>query len=175
MNTWGLCSINNDTFNIKQGVRYPENVRNVIVTLYRLHNLALLIGGYLPQSRLYTGCARVLSGAGMLAVTLLIGEPDALQGLIIGPYYREALNMGAAQIYRGLLEAGLLEFAIRRVGVDFGTLSPLIGGRQMNLLFDFGATPFNIYTHFDQMRSSVDTDKYPEPAYPILLWPLYLV
>jgi len=85
MNTWGLHSINSQSFNVRWGstYTYPEGQRNSLVTLFRIQNLTLNILGYIPIVSLYSGCARNASGVGLFAVTLAVGERNARSGAII--------------------------------------------------------------------------------------------
>lgn len=113
MNTYGLFSINNETFNLNWHSTnyYPKEARNVLVTLLKLHNLTLNILGYCgalsPKIPIISGCVRVLSGVAICLGTLGIGDRYASQGLIIGYWYDEALLTGMAQIIRGILTVAL--------------------------------------------------------------------
>lgn len=107
MNTYGLRSINVGTFNLKwhSNYSYPHQMRNALVTYFKIHNLTLNIFGYLHQFAKITGNIRIVSGLAICAVTLAVGERNAKQGAIIGHWYDEALWTGIAQIARGILEA----------------------------------------------------------------------
>ncbi len=77
MNTYGLRSIGTETFNLREGdkYQYPKQARDVIVTFFKVHNLTLNILGYIPGVSTFSGCARILSGIAICAVTLAIGDP----------------------------------------------------------------------------------------------------
>lgn len=107
MNTYGLHSINTHTFNLKwhTNYTYPQQLRNIVVTLFRVHNFSLNILGYIPGVSFVSGCVRMGTGLLMCAVTLKIGDRNATEGAIIGHWYDEALRTGVTQIARGALEA----------------------------------------------------------------------
>lgn len=107
MNTYGLRSVNADTFNLKWNTNYsyPHQARNVIVTFFKVHNLTLNILGYIPGVSVVSGCVRIGTGLLICAVTLTVGQKDAKQGVIIGHWYDECMLTGVAQIGRGVLEA----------------------------------------------------------------------
>ena len=104
INTYGLRSINTDTFNLKWHTNYvyPQQARNVVVTLLKVHNLTSNILGYIPGVSVVSGCVRMGTGLLMCAVTLGVGERDAMQGVIIGHWYDECLLTGITQIGRGV-------------------------------------------------------------------------
>ncbi len=141
-NTFGLRSINSETFNRSyNGDRcnysYPRQNRDVIVTLLRVHNLCLNILGYIPGISTVSGSIRTLTGASLCIATLISGDRKAKTGLIIGPWYNEALTTGIAQAARGILEA-LLPF-----------------GSAINLFLDVEASILNV---FSEMMIKVDSD-----------------
>ncbi len=111
MNTYGVGSINITTFNGYENTRsgysctYPEPVRNVVVTFFKIHNLTLNILGYLPGMSAVSGCVRIGTGCILCTITLLYGQREAESGLIIRHFYDEALLTGITQIARGALEA----------------------------------------------------------------------
>jgi hypothetical protein len=107
MNTYGLRSINSQTFNLQYDTSYvyPKQARNALVTFLRVHNLSLNILGYIPGISIVSGCVRIGTGLAMCAVALAVGERNAKQGLIIGHWYDECLITGITQIARGVLEA----------------------------------------------------------------------
>ena len=103
MNTYGLRSINTDTFNLKWHTNYvyPQQARNAVVTFLRVHNLTLNVLGYIPGVSVVSGCVRMATGSVMCATTLAVGERGATQGAIIGHWYDECLLTGITQIGRG--------------------------------------------------------------------------
>jgi hypothetical protein len=105
MNTYGIHSINIDTFNLKWHTNYvyPQQARNALVTFLKVHNLTLNILGYMPGSSIVSGCVRIGTGLSMCTVTLAIGERDATQAGM--HWYDEALLTGLTQIARGALES----------------------------------------------------------------------
>ena len=107
MNTYGLFSINIDTFNLKRHTNYfyPKETRDAVVTVLKAHNLTLNILGYIRQTAFYSGCARIISGIAICAATLAVGERHTDQGIIIRHWYDEALLTGITQIARGIIEA----------------------------------------------------------------------
>jgi len=107
MNTYGLRSINTDTFNLRwhTNYQYPQPARNTLVTFFKVHNLTLNILGYIPGVSTVSGCIRMGTGAIMLAYTLAVGDRNASEGVIIQHWYDEALQTGGVQITRGFTEA----------------------------------------------------------------------
>ena len=107
MNTYGLFSINIDTFNLNKysNLYYPKEIRDLLVTFLKIHNLILNIFGYISQCSPISGCIRMGTGIMMCSVTLAFGERRATNGMIIGRWYDEALLTGITQIARGALEA----------------------------------------------------------------------
>lgn len=161
-NTYGLHSVNGSTFNrkVNEGLSYPRDSRNVIVTSFRVHNLALRVMEYLPSTFMIAGALRIASGALMVGTALAIGNRNALVGAIIGRFYDETIETGIAQITRGVLTlAGPIGFVA-------------------NAVFDLLATKGNIsktlnnyYTTYPMSAYNIP---YREPAYPLLLKPLLL-
>lgn len=127
-NTYGIRSINRDTFNSKyhDNLHYPRIQRNIVVTALRLNNAVLNVSGYIPGVSLVSGCARMAIGTGIIVTTLAIGERKASEGIIIGRWYDEAIGTGIGQIARGVLEAL----------VPFGWVA--------NAALDVIATPLNL-------------------------------
>src|ERR1700722_17342343 len=99
MNTYGLRSINTDTFNLKWHTNYVyrQQTRNALVTFLKVHNLTLNILGYIPGVSIVSGCVRIGTGLFMCDITLTVGERNAKQGAIIGHWYDEALLTGITQ------------------------------------------------------------------------------
>ncbi|WP_075882684.1 hypothetical protein [Candidatus Protochlamydia sp. W-9] len=165
MNTYGLRSINTDTFNLKwhTNYKYPRQVRNTLVTFLKIHNLTLNILGYIPGVSIVSGCVRMGSGLMMCAVTLAVGERNATRGAIIGHWYDEALLTGITQIARGALEAF----------VPFGWIA--------NVSLDAIATIYNVNKEINVTSActgcmeGVNHEPYPNPKYPFPFWLLYLV
>jgi hypothetical protein len=128
-NTYGIRSVNQETFNIRyyDTISYPRWQRDIVVTALRVNNAILNVLGYIPGVSLGSGCVRMIIGAGIIGVTLAIGDRKTLPGaIIIGRWYDEAIGTGIAQIARGALEA-LVPF-----------------GGVVNAALDVIATPFNI-------------------------------
>jgi hypothetical protein len=165
MNTFGLRSINADTFNLKWHTNYvyPQAGRDVVLSLLRIHNLTLNILGYIPGISFFSGCTRMVTGLLFTATTLAIGDRNARAGIIIGHWYDEALLTGIAQIARDALEA----------------LAPF--GRIINATLDITATFYNLAREFSQVpicpeecEEYLNHHRYSDPEYPLPLWPLYL-
>lgn len=106
-NTFGLFSINNSTFNqqLSYPATYPKPMRDTVVTVLRIHNLALNVLGYIPIISVFSGCIRILTGLAIGEATIAFGDRDADRGMIVGHWYDEALCTTVAQISRGVLEA----------------------------------------------------------------------
>ena len=122
MNTWGLRSINIETFNqqCNSPLTYPRQARNCLVSFLRTHNLVLNILGYIPITQFFSGLTRMGTGLSIVVLTLCVGNRRADQGLIIGRWYDEALLTGICQIARGALEA-LVPFGwVINAGLDAG-------------------------------------------------------
>lgn len=164
MNTYGLHSINIDTFNLKWHTNYwyPRDQRNILVTFLKIHNLTLNILGYIPGVSLYSGSVRIATGIAICAITLAIGERHARRGAIIGHWYDEALLTGITQIARGILEAF----------VPYG--------HAVNASLDVIATFFNLGTEISNVSvcpGCVHFDNHgphPDPEYPFPFWLLHL-
>lgn len=126
--TYGLHAINRETFNTRyhDTLYFPRELRNVVVTALRINNLVFNILGYIPQTRIVSGCVRMAIGAVIIAGTMTIGDRNAKEGAIIGRWYDEAIQLGLAQITRGALEA----------------LVPY--GRIVNATLDIIGTPVNL-------------------------------
>ncbi len=159
MNTYGLFSVNERTFNRSHmdDLDFPVETRNTIVTALRIHNGVLNILGYIPVISIASGCVRIGSGAAIIATTLAIGDRNAEEGAVIGRWYDEALRTGIAQIVRGVFESM----------VPFGQV--------VNLLADIVATPFNFGAGIEDISMKCDctTPPYPDPHYSFQL--LYFV
>ncbi len=112
---------------------------------------------------MFSGCVRMLAGLSIALVTLVIGERNAEQGLIIGRWYDEALLTGVAQVARGGIEA----------------FAPY--GRTINLSLDVVGTVVNLATEFMTISArecpSIVSHyhAYPDPSYPFPFQLLYLV
>jgi hypothetical protein len=109
LNTWGLCSIRDTTFNLKHHTNYGSSFsrqnRDVIVTGLRIHNICLDILGYFRDVSGISGYIRMFSGLTLCVVTLTVGNRRAQEGFLIQHWYDEALVTGLSQIARGALEA----------------------------------------------------------------------
>jgi len=165
MNTYGLRSVNTDTFNLKwhTNYTYPQEARNVVVTLLKVHNLTLNILGYIPGISVVSGSLRIGTGLLMCVVTLAVGERDAEQGVIIGHWYDEALFTGVSQIGRGIFEAF----------VPFG--------RTVNAILDSIGTVWNLGKELGNASvcpgcmQYANHRPYPDPKYPLPFSLLHLV
>lgn len=110
LNTWGLRSINSATFNQSRShtLTYPKENRDVIITLFRVHNCVLDVLGYIPAVSTVSGSVRMCTGLAICVVVLLVGQATIQpgeEGNIVGVWYYEALATGVAQITRGAFEA----------------------------------------------------------------------
>ncbi len=137
MNTWGLLSINETTFNLPKleskfsNPFFPKALRNVVYTVLKISNLVFNFFAYfVPAASLITGSLRIGCFAIVLTATLFIGTPHAKQGALIEPWYSEAKSTAICQITRGALEI-------------LGTY-----GKMVNLGLDIIATPYNIFTSY---------------------------
>ncbi len=145
MNTYGLFSINSASFNqYWDGITYRKRARDIIVSLFKIHNLSLNFLGYSKYSK-YSGIGRIGSGLTLAAVTLCVGERNSKGGVIIGRWYDEALLMATAQIARGILEAF----------VPYG--------KQANFALDVIGTIYNLTWI---VNTNVRPGSFPEPCYP---------
>ena len=164
MNTYGLRSINTNTFNLKWHTNYvyPQQVRNALVTFLKVHNLTLNILGYIPGVSVVSGCVRMKTGLIMCAVTLAIGERNATEGKIIGHWYDEALLTGITQIARGALEAFVPFGWVANASLD--TIATIYNVRK-----ELSASSLYIrYMQYDHHGP------YPDPEYPFPFWLLHL-
>ena len=161
MNTYGIQSINNQTFNSSyyHNYEYPMGARNALVSFLKVHNLTLNILGYIPGVSTISGCVRIGSGVLMCAVTLAVGDPNGKRGAIIGPWYSEALLTGITQIGRGVLEAFIP------------------GGWMVNASLDGIGSVINIGTQFIPQGSDLydpGPGPHEEPEYPFPFTLLHL-
>lgn len=156
MNTFGLRSINNDTFNLKwhTNYTYPRSLRDILVTLFRVHNLFLNVLGYLGgRISIVSGSFRIATGLATIATTLAIGDRNAPRGMIIGHWYDEAIMTGISQVCRGILEAFI----------------PY--GRVVNLALDTICTVINMTKEVNaasvcpHCMGYTNHQPYPDPAY----------
>lgn len=130
MNTYGFYSINLSTFNLgwfTPKCEYSRQNRNILVTFLKLHNLALNILGYLPETSFYSGSTRIGTGIAICVITLAKGDQNTQKNMkFLDRFYYEAFLTGITQIGRGILEAF----------VSFG--------RKANVSIDSLATVYNI-------------------------------
>lgn len=123
LNTFGLGSINSDTFNQINGhggLTYPKPLRDVIYTALKLNNGIFNGLGYFgsPKIRYWSGVGRSVIGGTITLVTLAIGTPKTDQrGPIIGRFYHEALYTGLAQMARGVATAADLPYMRLVMGI----------------------------------------------------------
>ena len=162
-NTYGIDSINGYTFNqLADNITFPKQIRDVITTALRLHNLCLNILGYIPGVSIISGSVRILSGIVICTVTGLCGDRNASHGCIIKRLYDEAMITGIAQIARGALEA-FIPF-----------------GKFVNAALDVIGTPVNLHQSLSfigvtKCPESCTSKPHAEPDYPWFFWPLNLV
>jgi hypothetical protein len=165
MNTYGLMSVNNNTFNLRwhTNYSYPKEARDVIVTCLRLHNATLNVLGYIARTSRVSGCIRMISGFLICATTLAIGDRKAERGVIIQHYYDEALLTGIAQMFRGAMEAfvphGKVINATLDVIATIVNLATLVAGASVCQ----GCMGYDVH------------GPHPEPDYPLPLKLLYLI
>lgn len=155
-NTYGLHSINHFTFNLQSdGIGYPQEVRNFIISILRVNNATFNVLGYTKFAPT-SGKARIGIWGAVTTVMLCIGHTDNSNGVIIGRWYSEALLMGIAQIARGALEAFCPH------------------GKKINAALDLTLTFHNAYAaHVEKFGN--DPYGYPDKEYPFpLSIPLYL-
>lgn len=169
LNTYGIRSINAETFNTygSPGAYLPRSLRDVAITLLRIHNLSLNILGYIPGVAQISGCVRMGIGACMIVLTAALGNPNADEGLIIGRWYQEALLTGISQIARGALEAF----------VPFGFLvngSLDIIATYVNLKTECSHLQYCGYLDVEEREAIESRPPYRDPNYPAFLFPLYL-
>lgn len=164
MNTYGLHSINKDTFNLKcnNDYTYPQPARDALVTFFKVHNLTLNALGYISGISGISGCVRIGTGLITCTITLLIGERDAPQGAIIGHWYDEALVTGITQIARGVLEAFVPFGWIANGALD-----------TLTTLHKFGKKLF-VTSVCTECAESTHHRPYPDPRYSFPFWLLYL-
>lgn len=123
LNTFGLGSINSDTFNQRNGhggLTYPKPARDVIYTALKLNTGVFNALGYFgtPKIRFWSGVGRSVIGGSITLATLMIGTPKTDQsGAIIGRFYYEALYTGLAQAARGVITAADLPYTRLAMGI----------------------------------------------------------
>lgn len=107
LNTYGLYSINNKTFNQSyDGLSIcPKEERDIIITALRLYNAIFSVLGFIPGVRFYSGCTRILIAASIIAITLKEDVKNPGKGAITGKWHDEILLTGIGQIMRGATEA----------------------------------------------------------------------
>jgi hypothetical protein len=152
MNTYGIHSININTFNKSFGEPdgYSRDVRNWFLGFLRVHNLALNILGYFPGVSVVSGCVRMGTGLALIASAVVLKNHPCTHGLFGNDRFDEAIGTGITQIARGALESFI----------------PL--GSLLNFCLDVGSTPFNLYlsqkTHA-RKENSTTQGPYEEPPY----------
>ena len=166
MNTWGIRSINTNTFNLKyhSNYIYPQEDRDVVTTFMRVHNLTLNVLGYMGQRfSLVSGCVRMGTGFLFVAVTTSIGKRNTEKDMIIQHWYDEARLTGIAQITRGALEAFVPYGRVANGVLDvLGTARNLVGEVSVGSVCE-GCMQYLAHR------------PYPDPSYPVFFWPLYFV
>ena len=134
MNTFGLNSINRQTFNIdikeNQKASCKKYQRDRLFTVLKLHNLVLNILACIPKYTKGAACIRLASASILILTTLIAGNRNTEKGFLIGTFYDEAIITGIAQIVRATLEIYI----------------PL--GPYGHLALDIIATPINIAQNF---------------------------
>ncbi|MCH9616804.1 MAG: hypothetical protein SP4CHLAM5_01830 [Chlamydiia bacterium] len=193
MNTWGIHSVNNATFNqssTDHGLTYPRDERNIVVTALRINNAVLDILGYIPAYSFFSGCTRMAIGSAITIYTLAKGSPTARSGIIIQRWYYEALKTGLAQIARGYIEAFVPYRKLFSINYGFNgnntERSFGIDGRKINMLIGIMATLPNILGACEEStvcygcRNNGDDEfgsehgPHEKPSYPWVISPLYL-
>lgn len=141
-NTYGLWSINDNTFNVRPNsdYTYPRESRDQIIQVLKIHNLCLGILGYLPVISALSGVVRMFTGSALVGFTLCVGDRNAQRGIIIQHWYDEAILTGVAQVVRGAFEA----------------IVPL--GRLANLCLDFIGSLRGMQIRADMIRE-IRTDQ----------------
>lgn len=165
LNTFGLRSVNRETFNQRyhDTLTYPKEGRDFVVTALRVNNAILNILGYIPFIAGISGCMRIVVGVALGLATIVLGEPEAKQGIVIGRYYSEALETAIGQIGRGILEAF----------VPYGWIA--------NVGLDVVATPFNLSKEVqgslvcEGCMGGAHASPHKDADYPLPFWLLYLV
>jgi hypothetical protein len=161
MNTYGLLTINVNTFNTKKNsyFLYSSENRDALITILKAHNLTLNVLGYIPGISIFSGSARIGSGFFMCAASIAFCEQSKMDG-----WRKEALLTGVTQLTRGTLEAF----------VPFGQV--------VNAYLDAGATVYNlaqkIYRAFHPLENSpdvLDQNAYSNPDYAEKFWLLRFV
>jgi hypothetical protein len=99
-NTYGLRSINSESFNVAEFTDYmPEIFRNHLNTALRINNLVFNVLGYMADMAPYSGFVRMGMAWGALMAVSSHKNP------ISDTWGKEAYCTAIAQIARGLLEA----------------------------------------------------------------------
>lgn len=105
-NTWGLNSINSDTFGVRRDeegrVRYDTQGAGMywLTLAMKIYYFVLDVLGYIPGVSTISGAIRISLGiSSWIAVEVGIRE-----GAVIGPYIDEARGTVMGQIVRGALE-----------------------------------------------------------------------
>lgn len=162
-NTYGLRSINDFTFNLHRRDNtheYPKNLRDSVVTLFRIHNCVLDILGYIPRTSKVSGSVRMLTGFCVFLAPIVAGKKEVKDGesaFITGPWYSECLRTGGWQVLRGALEAY----------VSYGKV--------INVCIGFFATIQNFLSNQRQHKNSDEPDTttttkpHKDPDYPFIL------
>jgi hypothetical protein len=107
MNTYGLRSINSDSFvyQVPQDTQNSEllkRTRNLIVTVFKVQNLFLNILGYIPALSLYSGSFRATSAVITKAVFFSVSKTSSNETL--KKWAAEAQSTANAQLLRAAFE-----------------------------------------------------------------------
>ncbi len=112
MNTYGIRSVNSDSFCYKMHAdasnnEFLKNTRNIIVTIYKVHNFILNILGYIPFFCVYSGAIR--AGTALLTKAIILAHNLYFDGSneSIKKWKDEAEVTANTQFARAALEAFL--------------------------------------------------------------------
>lgn len=110
MNTYGIRSVNSDSFCYKMHAdasnnEFLKNTRNIIVTIYKVHNFILNILGYIPFFCVYSGAIR--AGTALLTKAIILAHNLYFDGSneSIKKWKDEAEVTANTQFARAALEA----------------------------------------------------------------------
>lgn len=112
VNTFGLFSVNNATFNLEKNKSfYPTEVRDLVVTLLKVSNLTLNVIGFISEANQSSGCIRMVLGGMICVIGFSSLSPSK-------DFSAEVRCTGAAQIVRGALEAYIPYGRIFNISLD---------------------------------------------------------
>ncbi len=108
LNTYGLCSINRETFNLELHDRvldktsFSRRMRDIAVTGLRVHNAVFNVLGYIPGVSTISGCVRMATGLSVIVITVALARSNVT---VVRGFALKAVATGIAQIVRGIFEA----------------------------------------------------------------------